>query len=109
VRLRGWSGVAWPFVGAWSIWLGGYLALLGADLVLRRTGLNADGITAHPLALLVPVTVLGGAAAGFFIAATARWRMVSRLLLLGAQAPLAYVSAVSLGYSYLCLLGEGCP
>ena len=74
-----------------------------------RTGLEADGITAHPLAVLVPVTVLGGAAAGFFIAAAARWRMTSRLLLLGAQVPAAYVSAVSLGYTYLCLFGDGCP
>ena len=109
MSLRGWTAIAWPFVGAWSIWLGGYLVLLGADLALRRTGLEADGITAHPLAVLVPVTVLGGAAAGFFIAAAARWRMTSRLLLLGAQVPAAYVSAVSLGYTYLCLFGDGCP
>jgi hypothetical protein len=98
-----------PFLGAWTIWLGGYVALLAADLALRRSGLGPEGITAHPLALLVPVTVLGGAAVGFFLAATRRWRLISRLLLVAAQAPFAYLSAVSLGYSYLCLFGDGCP
>ena len=100
MSLRGWTAIAWPFVGAWSIWLGGYLVLLGADLALRRSGLEADGITAHPLAVLVPVTVLGGAAA--------RSSPISASSL-SAQVPAAYVSAVSLGYTYLCLFGDGCP
>ena len=98
-----------PFVGAWTIWLGGYVALLAVDLFLRRSGVVPEGITTHPLAVLVPVTVLGGAAAGFFLAAARRWRMISRVLLVAAQVPFAYLSAVSLGYSYLCLFAQGCP
>ena len=98
-----------PFVGAWSIWLTGYALLLVADFMLRASGLSREGVSANPLWVALPVTVAAGAAAGFFLAAGVRWRAPYRVLLLLVQVPVAWLVAVGMGYSYLCLFGPGCP
>ncbi len=96
-----------PFIGAWTIWLAGYGALLVYDLALRRAQDLATG--APRMHVLVAVTVLAGAAAGYFIAAAGRAPMHQRLLWLALQVPPAYMAAVSMGFAYLCLVGPGCP
>ena len=95
-----------PFLGAWAIWLLGYALLLLADLMLRRALGVADG--ASGIQVLVTVTVLAGAASGFFLAAGARWSMRRRVLLLALQAPPAYMAAVTMGMFYLCVIGVQC-
>lgn len=96
-----------PFLGAWAIWLGGYLVLLAADLVARRVMGFEGGLS--QLAILVTVVLVAGAASGFFLAAGARWSPRWRALLLLMQVPAAYMAAVTLGIGYLCLLGVRCP
>lgn len=95
-----------PFLGAWAIWLLGYALLLLADLTLRQVVGVHDG--ASGMQVLVTVTVLAGAAAGFFLAAGARWSMRRRVLLLALQVPPAYMAAVTMGIGYLCAIGVQC-
>ena len=100
-------GILLPFIGAWVIWLGGYLALLAADFVAGRLlgiGQGLDQIT-----VLATMMLLAGASSGFFLVFARRWRMHHRLLMLVAQAPAAYLVAVAIGYVYLCRVHEICP
>ncbi len=96
-----------PFLGAWVIWLGGYAALLAYDLALRRWSESSGG--APELHVQIAATVLAGAAAGYFIAASGHMPMYRRLLWLALQVPPAYMAAVTMGFAYLCAVGPTCP
>lgn len=96
-----------PFLGAWTIWLGGYVALLAADLVVSRFLGIERGL--DQIVVLVTTMALAGLSSGFFLVFARRWRMSHRLLMLVAQAPPAYLAAVAIGYAYLCQLHAICP
>jgi len=100
------AGALRAFLGAWAIWLGGYLALLAGDLALRQLAGVPGG--ASRMVVVVWVTVAAGAAGGFFLAAAAPWSLGRRLALLALQVPFAYMAAVTLGLGYLCALGVVC-
>ena len=94
------------FAITWAIWIAGYALLLMTDWGARYF-LGATGVS--QLQVLVAVVLVAGCAAGYFLAATARWPMVRRLLVLMVQIPAAYMVAVTMGIGYLCLAREGCP
>jgi hypothetical protein len=94
-----------PFVLTWCIWLSGYGVLLLVDGGARYL-LGASGVS-H-MQVLVATVIIAGCAAGYFLAATAPWPMYRRLLVLALQVPPAYMAAVLIGYSYLCIAQEQC-
>jgi hypothetical protein len=94
------------FAITWGIWLSGYALVLMLDSGARLL-LGARGVS--QLQVLVAVVVVAGCAAGYFLAAMARWPMARRLLVLLVQVPPAYMAAVTMGIGYLCIARQQCP